>query len=313
MKPTLNLAQANSLLVDLLCTPMAIRTARHGALIMAVAAAVRNPDRARLTALPASRPAVYADGPDDNPEGEPELWPWEEPIYEVEAGVAVLEISGPIMKGYDAYTCWYFGCMSTDRLQAALDEIALRADVLAVVLVVRSPGGMCCGTPETAAQIAALGATKLVVAVTDDQACSAAYWLACHAQTVFTTLSADVGCIGTYLALYDYTKMLDEWGIKLDLFKAGKYKAIGVMGHSLDEAAREFLARDVHRINLRFTAAVRAHRPSVADSTMEGQWFDGEEAVQLGLADQVVGSVGEVVTRVRAGVAGALSSVVVVA
>lgn len=73
----------------------------------------------------------------------------------------------------------------------------------------------------------------------------------------------------------------------------------------------EFLDREVQRTNDRFVAAVRAHRPGVADSSMEGQWFDGEEAVELKLADEVVGSVAEVIARVRAGVAGALSAAVV--
>lgn len=317
--PTLNLAHAHSLLADLLCSPVAMRSDRHGALVLSLLQQI-SPRGAGPLAPEAAKTrrelmitAASSTGDDDGEDGEQQLWPWEEPIFEVDAGVAVVEITGPIVKGYDAFTCWWFGCMSTDRLQDAIDELATRVDVLAVVLVVRSPGGMATGTPEVSAQIAALAARKLVVAVTDLQCCSAAYWMACHAQTLFTTVSADVGCIGTYIALYDYTKMLDEWGIKLELFKRGKYKAIGVMGNPLDEHAREFLDRDVQRTNDRFTAAVRAHRPGVADETMEGQWFDGEEAVQLKLADEVVGSVGEVVARVRAGVAGALAAAVVVA
>lgn len=316
MKPTLNLSVAHSLLADLLCAPMAMRSDRHGALILSLLQQISPrgsgplaPDAARTRREVIVRAAASAedgDGADD-----PQLMPWEEPIYSVTDGVAVVEIAGPIVKGYDAFTCWWFGCMSTDRLQEAIDELALRVDVLAVVLVVRSPGGMATGTPEVSAQIATLAARKLVVAVTDLQCCSAAYWMACHAQTLFATVSADVGCIGTYIALYDYTAMLKEWGIKLELFKRGKYKAIGVMGNPLDEAAREFLDRDVQRTNDRFLAAVRSHRPGVADSSMEGQWFDGEEAVELRLADEVVGSVAEVVARVRAGVAGALLSAVV--
>lgn len=314
--PALNVSHAHALLADLLCAPMAMRSDRHGALVLSLVQQISPRGTGPLAPAVAMTPreAVVraADGGvDDDDEETEQVMPWEEPLYSVDAGVAVVNITGPIVKGHDAYTCWWFGCMSTDRLQAAIEELALRVDVLAVVFVVRSPGGMATGTPEVSAQIAALAASKLVVAVTDLQCCSAAYWMACHAHTLFTTVSADVGCIGTYIALYDYTKMLDEWGIKLELFKRGKYKAIGVMGNPLDEAAREFLDRDVQRTNDRFLAAVRAHRPGVADASMEGQWFDGEEAVALRLADEVVGSVAEVVARVRAGVAGALASAVV--
>lgn len=316
--PALNLARAHALLSDLLCAPLAMRSDRHRALVLSllqqIAPRGTGPSAPALTS-PREWFLRRAAGEEDDrsdPES-PAVLPWEEPLYAVESGVAVVEISGPIVKGADPITCWWFGLMSTDRLEAALAELAGRLDVLAVVLVVRSPGGMATGTPECAAQISALAARKLVVAVTDLQCCSAAYWLACHAPTLFTTVSADVGCVGTYIALYDYSKMLAEWGISLELFKRGKYKAIGVMGNPLDAAAREFLDRDVQRTNDRFLAAVRSQRPGIAASSLEGQWFDGEEAVALGLADAVVGSVAEVVARVRTGVAGALASPLVLA
>lgn len=307
--------ESSALLFDLLCTPLSMRADGLGALVTALAPLVspRATPEARhpLMLVTAARRPARAEGgaeDDDDEADDPDTAPWDEPIYAVDAGVAVVEVSGPVVKGYSNLVCWYYGLMSSDRLQAALAEIGRRTDVLGVVLVIRSPGGMCMGTPEAAAAIAALNAQKLVVAVTDTQACSAAYWMASQASALFTTVSADVGSIGTYLALYDWTKYLEEWGIKLELFKRGKFKAIGVMGNPLDKAAREFLDRDIGRINDRFQAAVRAARPGVADSTMEGQWFDGEEAVELRLADEVVASVDEVVTRVRAGVAGALAS-----
>lgn len=319
MTPHLTPALANNLLVDLLCTPMAMRADRHSALVLSVAAAVKSPlalDVSTRGTTPRRAPRRADDGEGDGAEptdplapGEaPEVMPWDLPLYEVEQGVAEIEINGPLVKGYDAFTCWCFGAMSLDRLQAALDEIAARTDVLAVVLVVRSPGGMATGTPETAAQVAQLAATKLVVAVTDSQCCSAAYWIASAASTVFTTGSADVGSVGTYIALYDYTTMLDQLGIKLELFKRGKYKAIGVMGNPLDEAARAFLDHDVQRTNDSFVAAVRAARPGVPASALEGQWFDGAEAVENKLADEVVSSVREVKNRVRAGVALSLAA-----
>lgn len=240
--------------------------------------------------------------------GEVPQMPWEVPIYTVQDGVAVVQITGPMMKGLDDITCWAWGLMSTDRLQSALTELEANNDVVAVVLVINSPGGMATGIFETAAQIARLSSRKLVVAVTDTMACSAAYWIACACSAVFTTLTADVGCIGTYIALYDWTKYLADMGIKLELFKRGKYKALGTAGKPLTSDERKLLDDSCQRTNDRFLSAVRAQRPGVAASTMEGQWFDGEEAVSLQLADEVVGSVGEVVARVRAGVTAAFAS-----
>lgn len=309
-------AATAALLTDLLCSPIAMRADRLSALVLPLMKSLSprsSPDeRQGLMGLLAASPAeVYLRKQQgDDSDDEPELMPWEEPIYEVDNGVAVVDVEGPVVKGCDPVLCWWWGLMSTDRLQEALGELAARADVFAIILRVRSPGGMATGTPETATMIAALAQKKLVVAVTDTMACSAAYWMGCAAGEFLTTVSADVGCIGTYIALYDYTKMLDEWGIKLELFKRGKYKAIGVMGNPLDKDAREFLDRDCGRTNDRFLEAVRANRPGVASSTMEGQWFDGEEAVELKLADKVVSGCPEVVGDVKARVAGMLASTI---
>lgn len=288
---TLRPASPQQLLVEFLCTPVAMRADRLHALLRELAApaqirAGQSPDeyRARRALQPKADDGAGEDD-DDHDDWTP---PWEQPVYEVEGSTAIVRVYGPLLKGYDAFTCWWYGYFSVDRLQAALHELAARADVSAVIFVFNSPGGVVTGIPETAAQIRALGASKLTVACTDTLACSAAYWLASACSHVFATLSADIGSIGVYLALYDYSAMLKDWGISLDLFKRGKFKAIGVMGSSLTKDQRAFLDADVGRVNDRFLAAVRAHRGTVADDTMQGQWFDGEEALARNLVDQLV-------------------------
>lgn len=221
--------------------------------------------------------------------------PWEAPIYTALAGIAVVHVSGPLVKGYDDFTCWYFGLMSMDRLQAAIDEIGARADIGAVVFQFNSPGGMCQGTPETAAMIARLSTSKVTVAFTDALCCSAAYWMASQCTLVAATPSATVGSIGTYLAFYDYTDYLAKLGIKLELFVRGTYKAAGIMGKPLTDEQRALLDARIDKINNRFLSTVRDARPGVKDETMQGQTFDGEEAVECKLVDHVVANLGELI------------------
>jgi signal peptide peptidase SppA len=227
----------------------------------------------------------------------------------VQDGVAILPINGPLLKGYDAFICWWFGYFSVDRLQDALVELAARSDVGVIVFRFSSPGGIVTGIPETAQQIAELEKTgKFTVAFSDTMVCSAAYWLACHCGSFFATPSADIGSIGTYIALYDYSERLKAIGIKLELFRRGKYKGIGVIGKKLTSEEREFLDADVGRTNDRFTSAVRARRGKVADDTMQGQWFDGEEALSRNLVDDVVNSWPSLLANAKAGLAGAMRS-----
>jgi len=289
---------SNAFLAKLLASPLFLRSDCFVGLIRDIAAG--KPVRTPI--------ATRADMPADDEDQDEPCYPWEVPIFTVENGVAVVEISGALMKGLDPITAWFYGCASTDRVQAALSELAASDDVVAVVLKIDSPGGMVIGIPELGGQIAALAATKLVVAVTDLQACSAAYWLASQATFFYTTASAQVGSIGTYIALYDYSEYLAQMGVKLELFKRGKFKAIGVTGNPLDDDARAFLDETVGRTNDQFLAAVRSKRANVADSTMEGQWFDGAQAVDLGLADKVVDSVSDVIAEVQSAVGALLSA-----
>jgi signal peptide peptidase SppA len=276
------ISSANHLLASLLCNPVSLRTP-------ALFAVVRD----LLTGA-----QLRADTGTD--ESDDECMPWEEPIYEVIDGIAFVPISGPIVKGYDALTCWWYGLMSTDALQAALLEISDRADIAAVVFNLNSPGGCSAGMPECADQIVALGQQKLTVAFVGDQACSNGYRLACACSLVLATRSATVGCIGTYIALYDYTEMLTKMGIKLELFAEGDYKAMGLEGNPLTDKQRAFLQATTKRSNDMFTSFVKSRRPDVKDETMQGQWFDGEQGVALGLVDRVVSGLPEVVDQIRA-------------
>lgn len=229
--------------------------------------------------------------------------PWDRPLYAISDGIALLEINGPLYKGLDALTCWCWGLASVDRIQSAITELTARDDVRAVVLAFNSPGGVVTGIPEAAAQIRTLAAAKLTVAFTDTMCCSAAYWLASQCTTIACTLSADIGSIGTYIALYDYTKMLDEWGIKLHLFKRGDLKALGLMGKELTEEEATFLDREVGRTNDRFLAAVKSTRGPLAEDTTQGQWFDGEEALDRRLVDHLVTGLPEVIQSVSESIA----------
>ncbi len=228
------------------------------------------------------------------PGGGQDLLPWEAPIFSVLNGVARVLISGPIVNGYDDFTCWYWGLASSDRIRAACVELAGRADVRSVLFVFNSPGGMAQGTPETAAAIAQLSDAKQTVAHTGSMCCSAAYWMASQCRLITATLTADVGSIGTYLAFYDWSGYLEKAGIKLELFARGTFKAMGIAGKSLTDEQRKFLDDGVTRTNDRFLAAVRSARPGVTDETMQGQCFDGEQAVAACLVDYVVSGPDEI-------------------
>ena len=182
------------------------------------------------------------------------------------------------------------GGLSVDRLQAALSEAIDDPKIEAVMLHLDTPGGVVTGIPETAALVRRLRETKVVAAFCDSLTASAGYWIASAADALYVTPSAEVGSIGVYSAVVDYTEWMAKQGIKVDLIKDGTYKGAGFMGLALTPEQRELIQTEVMELSKAFKDTIRTARPGVSDATMQGQCFTGARAVEARLADVVVDS-----------------------
>ena len=208
--------------------------------------------------------------------------------------VAIITISGVISSGPGNLMDACFGSFaSPDAIGAALCAARDDAEVRTIVLKIASPGGRVSKVPELAALVRSIAerADKTVYAFCDDRMCSAAYWIGSQANEVYVTPSSITGSIGTYLALLDETVKMEKRGEKLELFSAGKHKALGTPGKPLSEDDRAYLQGTVDKINGQFTGSVKAARPHASKEALtHAKTYDGEDAVAQGLADGVVGS-----------------------
>jgi signal peptide peptidase SppA len=181
------------------------------------------------------------------------------------------------------------GGLSVDRLQAALGEARDDDKISAVVLHLDSPGGVVYGIAETAALVRSIRERKHCVAYCDTLAASAAYWIVSACDYLYLTTSAEVGSIGVYSAVVDYSEWCAKQGIKVELIKDGTFKGAGFPGTTLTEEQRAKIQSDVLACSVAFKADVRAHRgATVSDDTMQGQCHLSADAVRLGLADAIV-------------------------
>ncbi len=209
------------------------------------------------------------------------------PAYEVINGVAVLPMSGVLMKSPG----WLvdFGAMDTDAFAVLVRKATADASVSAILLDVDSPGGEVLGVPEAADAVAAARAAKPVIAYTCGMMASGAYWICSQASAIYTTKLAIVGSIGCYHAVYDYSAMYATAGIKVDLIKSGAFKGVGVAGAPISEAAKVEMQAKVDKVGMEFRAAVSSARPQVKPEVMDGRDFFGADAVVIGLVDSVTG------------------------
>ena len=167
-----------------------------------------------------------------------------------------------------------------------------------IMFDIDSPGGSVSGVPEVSRLIASASKLKPTVAYVDQLMASAATWMGVGARAIYASQSAQVGSIGVYMAFLDQTRALEMAGMKLELIKAGKYKAMGMPGKSITAEEREILQAGVDKVYGWFTSFVLEHR-DVKNNVMQGQMFYAEDAVKNGLIDRV-GSFNDAINELQA-------------
>lgn len=228
------------------------------------------------------------------------------PETEGASGVMVIPIRGSIVHHWtDAYDS--FGMVTpTEWLVEALDRAAADDAVTGVVLDIDSGGGMAAGTPEAAEAIFRFRDVKPIVAVANSFAASAAYYLGAAASEFYVTPSGEVGSIGTLMMHQDVTKMLEDFGVKIEILRAteAENKARFNPFEPLSDEEREHATMQLDTINARFLADVERFRGmeagTVAALSGNGRTFLAEAAVAAGLVDGIR-TVREVVAEMGAG------------
>jgi signal peptide peptidase SppA len=210
--------------------------------------------------------------------------------YQVINGKAVIPLHGVVLKksmGMEGCS----GMETTLRIDNTLKHAVDNADVKEIILDIDSPGGTSDGIEETAELIYEIRDIKPIVAYANGMMCSAAYWLGSAASKIYLYGTTEVGSIGVYMMHVDYSRQLDNAGVKVTYIKAGKYKAIGNPHEPLGETGREKLQEMVDYTYSSFVNAVARYRnisvETVLDKMADARIFMGQQAVDVGLADEI--------------------------
>ena len=209
------------------------------------------------------------------------------------ADTVLIHMDGVIDKHISQFEMDCYGGYDLRDFDSALAAAAADPEIKNVMLVVNSPGGSVTGVPESAARVAELTAmNKNVFAFTEGLCCSAAYYIASQADQIYGTTSADVGSIGVYMALLDYTQAMRDEGVAVNFIKDGKFKGMGAPFKPLTDDERAMFQAEVSKIGEMFRAAVNSKRPGVSIDAMQGQSFFGDNALEAGLVDAIVPGLG---------------------
>lgn len=211
--------------------------------------------------------------------------------YTVEQRVARVSIDGSLVHKLGGVSPWS-GMVGYDCLERVISDAQANKEVGAVLLDIDSPGGEVAGCFDFARKLSAMSARnggKPIVAFANEMACSAAYAIASSCDAVMTTETGIVGSIGVWTMIVDMTKGLSKNGIEVTMIRAGERKARGGAYEHADKATLDKLQNWVDETWHIFADHVAAYRPisSQAVLSLEGDWYTGPEALDIGLVDAV--------------------------
>ncbi len=214
-----------------------------------------------------------------------------EPSYEVVDGVALISIKGPLLNvDLPDIFARIFGVTTYPGLQRTFAEAAVDDNVKSVLLDVSSPGGSVSGISDTTDALSALRATKPVATFAGDMMASAGYWLGSNADHIIAGKMSIVGSIGVIGTHVEYSREMENQGVKATVLRAGDEKALASPYEPLTEKAKAQMQARLDAVYEQFVEAVAANRKvsyAAALGMADGKEFFGDAAARAGLVDEI--------------------------
>jgi signal peptide peptidase SppA len=183
-----------------------------------------------------------------------------------------------------------------------LDKAFATRHAVAVAIVINSPGGSPVQSRQIFLRIRQLATEKKlpVLIFVEDVAASGGYMLACAGDEIFVDPSSILGSIGVVGGSFGFEGLIKKLGVERRLYTAGEHKA--TLDPFLPEKPEDVerlktIQREIHRVFIDLVKTARGARLTGADDYLfTGEYWAGERAVQLGLAD----AIGDLRTTLRA-------------
>ncbi len=166
----------------------------------------------------------------------------------------------------------------------------------AVALVINSPGGSPVQSRQIYLRIRQLAAEKKlpVLVFVEDVAASGGYMIACAGDEIICDPSSILGSIGVVGGSFGLQELIKKIGVERRLYTAGEHKAMldPFLPEDPDDVGRlKAIQREIHAIFIALVKGSRGARLKGADDVLfTGEYWAGETAVSLGLAD-VIGDI----------------------
>lgn len=192
--------------------------------------------------------------------------------------IGVVELEGEIMSSKD-FREKLFGFVKNKSIQG-------------IVVRIDSPGGAVGASEEIYRYILEARKKKPVVCSLGNMAASGGLYSAMGCQKIVTTAGTMSGSIGVIMMMPNFKIVMDKIGLGFTIIKTGEFKDSGTPFREITDSDRAYLEGVAQTAYKQFMHAISSSRGLSEDAVKQiadGRIILGEDAVKLGLADQVGG------------------------
>lgn len=207
----------------------------------------------------------------------------------LDAEIAVVKLYGPISTSTVSGYLNTSSGVGADQVMKIFKKFKEYKNLKGLILRINSPGGTVAASQEIFEEVKKLReqGLKVVVSVADIMA-SGAYYAALPADKILANRGSIIGSIGVIAEFPVFKELFEKTGVRFEVIKSGKFKDIGNLGRDMTEEERKILQEMVQSGYHQFKADVSQSRNISMDKLTElaqGQVFNGEQALSLGLID----------------------------
>lgn len=194
-----------------------------------------------------------------------------------------------------------------ERLSRELRRLRLDERIKAVVLRVNSPGGSASASELIQREVILTKKVKPVVVSMGHLAASGGYWISTYGDRIFAEPSTITGSIGVFGLLPNVKKLANGHGITWDSVQTARLANPMTLTRPKNDLELARIQGLVDRIYDQFVAKVadsRKMKPEAVKEIAQGRVWSGQEAVKLGLVDELGGlgaAVKHAAERIKAG------------
>lgn len=202
--------------------------------------------------------------------------------------IAVVYAEGEIINGDKAED----GQIAGDKFAKLIRKIRAEKNVKALVLRVNSPGGSGQASDEILDELKQFDKDRPVIVSMGGYAASGGYYISMGSHRILAEPNTITGSIGVFGLALNAQKIANNHGITFDTIKTGALADIGTIARPMTDEEHGVIQNLIDNFYDNFiqrVATCRKMTTNKVDELAQGRVWSGEDAVKLGLVDELGG------------------------